>query len=156
MIIRLAEENDYDSYYLIKSDSNNILWGGFTSSPNYESFKRIFLNRINDAKRREYVCEIQRKIVGYLASSEDADAVEISYGVLSECTGKGIASAMIKQVCKDYNDWTIIAWVSEDNVGSERCLMKNGFVKLQEIDTRMLPLEGREHKFYKWERKKSV
>ena len=95
MVVRLAEENDYDGYYLIKADSNNILWGGFTSSPNYDNFKKVFLSRINDITRREYVCEIHRKIVGYLASSEDAGVVEISYGVLSEYTGQGIASAMI-------------------------------------------------------------
>lgn len=153
MIIRQAIEDDYDGYYQIKSDSQNIIWGGFDKAPDYEKFKTVFLNRINSSDRREYVCIVDHAIVGYLAAVEEGDTVEISYGVLTQASGKGVATALINDVISQYPNKRIVAWVSEHNVGSEKCLLKNGFVKLNDVETRFLALKGTEHNFYKWERK---
>ena len=156
MIIRLATEIDYDGYYQIKSDSQNIIWGGFDKAPDYSKFKVIFLNRLNSPYRKEYVCEVDHIIVGYLAAVEEENIVEISYGVLAETSGKGVATALIKYVLSEYPNKNVIAWVSEHNKGSERCLIKNGFVQLNEYETRYLSLTASEHKFYKWERKSAL
>lgn len=153
MIIRRATEADYDGYYQIKSDNQNIIWGGFDKAPDYEMFKAVFLNRINSSDRREYVCIVDHTIVGYLAAVENDNTVEISYGVITQASGKGIATALINNVIIQYPNKRIVAWVSEHNVGSEKCLMKNGFVKLDAVETRFLALKGTEHIFYKWERK---
>ena len=153
VIIRLATELDYDGYYHIKCDSQNIVWGGFDKAPEYSKFREVFLNRLNSPNRREYVCEVDYSIVGYLAAIEEDDVVEISYGVLAEASGKGVATALIKNVSSEYPNKDVIAWVSENNKGSERCLIKNGFVKQNKFETRYLSLTATDHKFYKWERK---
>ena len=144
---------DYDGYYKIKCDSQNIIWGGFEKAPDYERFRTVFLNRINIPDRHEYICEDEHAIVGYLAAAEEKNIVEISYGVLTQASGKGIATALIKNAIMQYPNKTFVAWVSEHNVGSEKCLMKNGFIKLNEVETRFLALKGTQHRFYKWERK---
>lgn len=151
-IIRIASKADYDGYYQVKSDSQNIIWGGFDKAPDYEGLKDVFLRRVESPERKEYVCEIDHLIVGYLSAVENGNTVEISYGVLEQATGKGVATALIQNVISEFFNKTIIVWVSEQNIGSEKCLLKNGFVKLDVIETRFLPLKGTEHNFYKWER----
>ena len=153
MVIRRATINDYDDYYQIKADTQNVIWGGFSAPPQYEGFKNIFLSRINAEDRREYVCELDNAIVGFLAAVEDDDNVEISYGVLEQATGKGVASALISFVIHEYKNKNVIAWVSELNYGSEKCLLKNGFEKLNDSEYRYLALKGVEHKFNKWVKK---
>ncbi len=156
MIIRLATRDDFDGYYKIKCDSQNIIWGGFEKAPDYSKFRDVFQNRLNSPERREYVCVVNQTIVGYLAAVEEENSVEISYGVLTEASGKGVATALVKNVLSEYPNKDVIAWVSEHNIGSKRCLIKNGFVQFNEIETRYLALPASEHKFYKWVRKSAL
>lgn len=156
MSIRLATRDDYDGYYKIKCDSQNIIWGGFEKAPDYCKFRDVFLNRLDSPYRREYVCVDDQTIVGYLAAVLEENHVEISYGVLAEASGKGVATALIKYVLSEFPNKEVVAWVSEHNKGSERCLVKNGFVRLNEIETRSLALSTLEHRFYKWQRKSAL
>lgn len=153
MIIRKATALDYDGYYQIKSDENNVFWGGWTSAPDYEAFKNVFFSRISNPQRREYVCIIDGQISGYLAAVILDSKVEISYGVKSSFSGQGIATALIGFAVGEFTDKTIIAWVSEKNIGSQKCLLKNGFLKSEELERKSLQLDKDEHVFCKWERK---
>ena len=153
MIIRVANKDDYDGYYQIKSDEKNVFWGGWATVPDYEAFKKVFMSRISDSKRREYICIIDGQIVGYLAAVILDSKVEISYGVKSCYSGQGIATALIDFAVKEFVNKSIIAWVSEKNIGSQKCLLKNGFLKSEENERRSLQLDKDEHVFYKWERK---
>lgn len=153
MIIREASELDYDGYYQIKSDEKNVFWGGWATAPNYETFKNVFISRISDTQRREYVCIIDGQIVGYLAAVILDSKIEISYGIRSIYSGQGIATALIGFAVDEFTDKTIIAWVSEQNIGSQKCLLKNGFIKSEDFEKRSLQLDKEEHVFCKWERK---
>ncbi len=153
MIIRVANEEDYEGYYQIKSDETNVFWGGWATAPNYDAFKKVFMSRISDSQRREYVCIIDEQIVGYLAVVILDSKVEISYGVKSSYSGQGIATSLIGFAVGEFTDKTIIAWVSEKNIGSQKCLLKNGFLKSEENERRFLQLDKDEHVFFKWERK---
>lgn len=153
MIIRTANANDYDGYYQIKSDEKNVFWGGWTTAPDYESFKNVFMSRISDSQRREYVCVIDGQIVGYLAAVLLDSLVEISYGVKSDFSGQGVATSLIGFVVSEFADKTLIAWVSEKNIGSQKCLLKNGFLKSEEQERRSLQLDKDEHVFCKWVKK---
>lgn len=153
MIIRIANVNDYDGYYHVKSDEKNVFWGGWTTAPDYETFKNVFMSRVSDSQRREFVCIIDGQIVGYLAAVLHDSEVEISYGVKSFFSGQGIATSLIGFAISEFTDKTLIAWVSEKNIGSQKCLLKNGFLKSEEHERRFLQLDKDEHVFYKWERK---
>lgn len=153
MKIRLATEDDFDGYYQIKSDSKNIFWGGWMNAPDYENFKNVFISRINDSCRREYVCEIENQIAGYLAAVICDSSIEISYGVKSHYSGRGVATSLISHVINEFQHNNIVAWVSDKNFGSEKCLLKNGFKKTREVEKRFLQQDKAEHSFYKWERK---
>lgn len=153
MIIRKASLDDFDGYFQIKSDLSNIRWGGWCEPPSYEKLKTIFEARLQDPDRIEYVCQIENKVVGCLSAVAYDDCIEIGYGVLSNYMGRGIATTIIDFVLKDNEGRNFVAWVSEKNIGSEKCLLNNGFSKTTETDRRYLELDKAQHTFYKWERK---
>lgn len=153
MIIRKASLADFDGYFNIKSDLPNIRWGGWREPPSYEKLKLVYESRLHDPGRIEYVCLIENTIVGCLSAIVQDDYIEIGYGVLSSYTGLGVATAIIGFVVKDNEGKKIIAWVSDKNIGSEKCLLNNGFIKTTETDKRFLELDKEQHTFYKWERK---
>ena len=43
MKLREAHALDYDAFYSIKADKNNILWGGFSSAPDIDNFLGKFI-----------------------------------------------------------------------------------------------------------------
>ena len=150
MIIRRATLTDFDGYYQIKADLQNIRWGGWKEPPSYDKLKIIYATRLADETRKEYVCVIDNQIVGCLSAVADCNCIEIGYGVLSSYSGKGVGTAIINYVIRDNQDKTIIAWVSDQNRGSEKCLEKNGFSKTLENNKRHLLMYNEEHTFYKW------
>lgn len=152
-IVRLAKKDDYESYYQIKSDPENVFWGGWSCPPDKEKFRFVYNARLSEDQRREYVCEVENTVVGYLAAIIYSSFVEISYGVLIKFSGQGISSEMIRHVAKEFPHKDIIAWVSKDNIGSEMCLLKNGFLKTNETQQRHLQLDEKEHTYHKWVRK---
>jgi len=151
---RKAKEEDYDDFYKMKSDSNNISWGGYLEKPIYETFGNVFLSRINSETRKIFIIEKSKDKVGYLCLEYIGDnTAEVSYGVLTEFAGQGIGTYIIKAFSEFCCSKHLIAWVSENNKASEHCFLKNGFVKTEETEERNLPLVGGVHKFYKWEKK---
>lgn len=63
---RLAVEEDYDDFFKIKSDYNNVTWGGFLQKPDYEKFKIWFIQQINSKSNREiFIVKKENVSVGY-------------------------------------------------------------------------------------------
>lgn len=150
---RLAVEDDYDDFFKMKSDFNNIAWGGFLQKPDYERFKSWFMQQIDPGnKRKIYIVKKQNISVGYF-NLEDVDEItsEISYGVISEFTGLGIGTFIVRSATTILNK-KLVAWVANDNIPSIKCFEKNSFAKTDETQIRNLPLLGGEHVFYKWEK----
>jgi len=116
---RLAVEEDYDDFFEMKSDYNNIAWGGFLQKPDYEDFKLWFLKQIDSkSKRKIYIVKRENVSVGYF-NLEYIDNItsEISYGVISEFTGLGIGTFIVRSATTIL-DKKIVAWVADDNIPS--------------------------------------
>lgn len=148
---RLAVEEDYDDFFEMKSDYNNVAWGGFLQKPDYDKFKIWFIQQINSKSNREiFIVKKENVSVGYF-NLDNIDEVtsEISYGVVSEFTGLGIGTFIVRNA-STILDKKIVAWVADDNIPSIKCFEKNSFVKTEETQIRNLPLLGGEHIFYKW------
>lgn len=151
MKLREAHALDYDAFYSIKADKNNILWGGFSSAPDIDNFLVWYKKQIDKTSKRSlYVFEVNHKVVGFSSIDYTGDDPEISYGVLSTETGNGFGTEIIRQTCTMANSSRITAYISERNIGSIRCFEKNGFIKTSISETRYLPLFNEQHTFYKW------
>lgn len=143
---------DYDDFYKIKCDPENVKWSGFDSSPNYERMKEWFCKQLESEKRTIYIAHWNGVACGffYLDKLEEQDAEEIGYGVLTDYSGKGIGTALVGtgvHLCKARE---LIAWVSEKNRGSERCFEKNGFEKHPVKQKRSMSYSNQTHDFYFW------
>lgn len=148
---RLAVGEDYEDFYIMKSDYNNIAWGGFLQKPDYKKFKLWFLKQIDfESNRKIFIVKRENVSVGYF-NLEYVDDItsEISYGVISEFTGLGIGTFIVRSATTIL-DKRIVAWVANDNIPSIKCFEKNFFTKTEELQIRNLPLLGGEHVFYKW------
>lgn len=143
--------NDYDAFYEIKADKNNIIWGGFSSAPEKTKFHEWYNRTLEDSSNRKlYIMRVENKVVGFSSVDYTEEIPEISYGVLSDESGKGYGTEIIRQTCLAIKHSAVKAHVSEKNIGSIRCFEKNGFVKTSYSETRELALFDEPHLFYKW------
>ena len=143
---------DYDDFYKIKCDSENVKWSGFASAPDYERMKGWFCKQLESDRRTIYIAYWNGVVCGffYLDKLAEQDAEEIGYGVLTDHSGKGIGTALVGtgvKLCKSNN---IIAWVSEKNRASERCFEKNGFSRIDTKENRFMSAFNESHVFYCW------
>ena len=42
VLLRPASAHDFDAFYAIKADANNIKWGGFDKAPQKDTFERWY------------------------------------------------------------------------------------------------------------------
>lgn len=126
--------NQFNLYYKLKSDTLSINWSGFKTKPNYAKLKTHFNSLIRSDKFVYYFTESEN-LIGYLQFSINNDQAEVDgYSVLSQHTGKGYGTQIIKFIYEIINTdgslaniKRIIAWVSENNMPSINCFIKNGF-----------------------------
>lgn len=97
IILRPASIEDYDAFYAIKADANNIKWGGFDNAPQKDTFELWYKKQLApDSKRKIFVLQVDGKIVGFSSLNyANPNEPELSYGVLSEETGKGYGTEIL-------------------------------------------------------------
>jgi len=149
---KLATLADYDDFYRIKCDPENVKWSGFATAPDYERMKEWFCKQLESEKRTIYITYWNGVACGffYLDKLDNQDAEEIGYGVLTDYSGRGIGTALVGtgvHLCKASK---LTAWVSEKNRGSERCFEKNGFEKHPIKQKRLMSYSDQSHDFYFW------
>lgn len=133
-----ADEDDYDDYYKVRSCPSDIYWNGYTSKPDYLTFKRIYMDRIQSKafyrpeERKIYLVKTDKQeIVGFTQLIFHTDSVEISYTITDQYQGNGYATEALKQTivyAKEYNDHLVIQ-IRDDNIASQRVALKCGFTK---------------------------
>jgi len=53
-----ATLSDYDDFYKIKCDPENVKWSGFASAPDYERMKEWFCKQLDSEKRLKHTLSI--------------------------------------------------------------------------------------------------
>lgn len=157
---RLAEDNekDFEDFLAIKSDYDNICWGGFSAPPERTSFRKWYAAQIKSEARDIYLVFTglnggKQAVAFFYMDWQPNGEFRVPSGVLKEFTRKGIGTFIIDEadkLAKAKGFKTHVAWVSDSNIGSVKRFVKLGFKKTEEHDTRVLPLLGGEHKYYKW------
>ena len=130
--IRNANKEDFDFYYSLKSEKTAIYWSGFDHAPdkgNMEDFWKK--NVVNHSGNRDILILSDNGIdVGYSQITHGGEELEYAMGVCEEYRGMNYGGKLIKETAKLYPGTTMISYVREDNIASQRCLEKNGFIRI--------------------------
>lgn len=136
-------ENDFDDYYMVRSDPDDIYWNGYTNPPEKEGFKKGFLKRTASARfeqpedRRNYLIKetVSDLTVGFVQFIRKEDCVEIGYSVSNPFQKRGYATQALAQGIKLAEEFglPLIVRIREDNIPSQKVALKNGFVKTDEL-----------------------
>lgn len=51
--LKIAEKEDFDFYYKIKSERNNMFWTGHDNAPNKDHLYRVYLEYLKAIKRSD-------------------------------------------------------------------------------------------------------
>ena len=94
-----ATLSDYDDFYKIKCDPENVKWSGFASAPDYERMKEWFCKQLDSEKRTIYIAYWNGVACGffYLDKVTEEEFEAASSGVLKEFTGRGIGTWLVKK-----------------------------------------------------------
>lgn len=133
MDIRKAELQDFDFFYKIKSEDDNIFWCGHDAKPDRNNLKVFWSKYVPyNVSREIYIIREMDSSVGYIyIDFIDSDEIEVSIGVSSEYSGRGIGTKALKLITtnlqEDYK--SIFAYIREDNIRSEKIFTKANFIK---------------------------
>lgn len=139
--IRKAVASDFDFFYLIKCEDDNIYWSGHTAFPLRDNLYQFFSSHIQDqdalSKRTIFIVEEKRGgiSVGYLYLDPiNSDSAEISVGIMQAFSGQGLGRQAVCALCdlaNNYGFTTIYAMVREDNLRSRKMFQYAGFEKAE-------------------------
>ncbi len=157
---KLAQNNDIDfeDFYKIKSDADNIKWSGFLTAPEKKSFRKWYAEQINSTKRDIYLVYFEgvaNAVAFFYIDYCDNGEFFVPSGVLAEFTRRGIGTWIIQEsdkIAKEKGYKVHVAMVSDLNVGSIKRFEKLGFTRTTDYDVRDVPLAGGKQKYYKWVR----
>jgi len=142
-----CKKEDFENYYLLKCDKENIIWTGHKNKPNKDKLKLWFNKQLKRTDRIIFLVKTKELFsntaLGYLyidIMEEDSyeKIVDVGYGVNSKYTKRGIGTNIIKFAI-DYVTInfpfidTITAWVAYNNNGSIKVFLRNKFIKTKEI-----------------------
>lgn len=160
MISKIATLADFEKYYLLRQDETNIYWTGYQALPSREKLFDWYKINIEKPSRHFFVFfedSNEKDIIGYLyidKITENLEEVSVSYGVYSKMAGIGYATE-INHFAMDFVKERLMeiklmsAWIAEDNIGSIKCLEKNGYHRLNV--SKIVEFAGGELKtFYKY------
>jgi RimJ/RimL family protein N-acetyltransferase len=138
-----ASKDDFDSYFFLKSDEENILWSGHSSAPDKEKIFDWYIKNINRKDRYFFLFfdeENFDNVIGYLymdVIGEENNTIDTGHGVHSNCGGKGYGTQIIQYALNfAKEELTFIkhfqGWIAADNIGSIKNVLKNGYYKTDE------------------------
>ncbi|MDI7218269.1 GNAT family N-acetyltransferase [Leptospira santarosai] len=145
-----ATLDNFDDYFELRCDENNIFWTGHEKAPNYEKLKSWYIQNIQRSDRLFFLFYVQKRIIGYLYAdfvNEKQDSIEIGYGVHLRLNGKGYGTKIISfikdLVIKSMPSIDLIkGWVATNNAGSVRVFIKNGFLKTNQTKSILFKKTG--------------
>lgn len=139
--VRKAAEPDFDFFYSMKCDEDNIYWAGHTLPPSREGLHGFFSTNIQNqdvlSKRTIFIVEelSDSQRVGYLYLDPiGADSAEISIGIMQAFSGQGYGRRAVCELCNlayRLGFKNIYAMVREDNLKSQSMFRHADFEKTE-------------------------
>ncbi len=173
-MIRKARREDFDFFYSIKCEDDNLYWCGYRERPVRENLLAFWNKYIPNDKestpdaidetcgdclrggmREIYIVEEENRAVGYLYIdySEDAQA-ELSIGISNAESGNGYGTKAVKEAAAYLHTVKLsaTAYIREDNDKSQALFKRAGLVRTDEYREMMLPCGENQKvvKLYRW------
>ncbi|SHK17130.1 Protein N-acetyltransferase, RimJ/RimL family [Clostridium cavendishii DSM 21758] len=144
IFIQKFELNDFDAYYNLRCEKENIYWTGYISAPSRDTLKTWCINQLKKEDRLFFLVKLNNpthKVIGYLYLDIDEvnkDTVCISLAVSSNYTGLGIGTKIITlamEYCKNNikNITNLEAFIMPHNIASSKCFLKNNWFEVDEF-----------------------
>jgi RimJ/RimL family protein N-acetyltransferase len=147
IIIRPSKEAEFEMYYRVRCEPSDYTWMGFAGKPDRENLRNIFLQRLGTvdlsivntkiiflAHLRNCGIAEQDDVIGFIQLSHNSDGMEIGYSVMEKYQGLGIGTELIHQslnIARRYSD-IVYAQIRDDNIASQKAVLKNGFIRTDE------------------------
>lgn len=139
--VKIIDENDFDFFFKIKINADNMYWTGHSKEPNYDELKIYFFNILrkqgNALSRKIYIIFNNEEKIGYLYFDPiDSTTFSLSVAILDKYSGKGYAKLALNEI-KNFGFSLgykkIIADIREDNFKSIKVFESLGFKKTEEF-----------------------
>lgn len=135
--ITLAENKDFEFFYQIKCNEDNMYWAGHKAKPEYENLMMFFskiISKQNDPQERKiYIIWSENQRCGYLYFDPiDLVTACVSIAVIDNQSGKGNGKASLRKMLRvalERGYKKIIAEIREDNTRSKRLFESVGFTE---------------------------
>lgn len=132
-MLRKANSSDFEAFYHIKCENDNIKWCGYTKPPKRTDLMGFWETFVpNSEDRTIYVIQVAKCVVGYIYVDYSKDELCLSVGVSSQYAGNGIATNSIVEIVQKLRaefNLPIVAYIREDNIRSQKVFIKAGFKK---------------------------
>lgn len=138
-----ANKSDFQDFYNLRCDEENILWTGHKKSPCKNILGQWFYNQL---KRQDRIIFLVRtvendEVAGYLyldIVGKNRNVIDIGYGVYSKYKGNGIGTIIIKFIIEYTKEnlksvCEICAWIATNNFASIKCVSRNDYIKTNDV-----------------------
>lgn len=138
VMLKKAELSDFNFFFEIKSEEDNIFWCGHVKIPERQKLKSFWEEQItNNRNRKIYIIWERMGRVGYMYVDYADDYIEISIGVSLKFSGKGYATKAVKELTDFLNSQNdvcipIVAYIREDNYKSQHVFGNASYEKSAE------------------------
>ena len=154
--IRLADYDDFDFFFDLKSEESNIFWTGGVTAPDKDNLKTFFYKAVDDASsvdtRKIYIVENENgEKVGHLYILPDGDEYDLPCAILSEYGGRGYAKEAIRlglEEGKRLGFKRMVGSIREDNIASMKAYQACGIKVLDEYREVFIPKLNKNVKMY--------
>lgn len=154
--IRLAEYNDFDFFFDLKSEEFNVFWTGGENKPQKEKLRLFFNNAVknaNDASSRKiYIIENEEgDRVGHLYIIPNGEEYDLATAICSKHGGHGYAKQAIKlglEQGKKLGYKRMVSSIREDNIASMKAYSSCGVVVTDKYKEVYIPKLRKNVKMY--------
>ncbi|MGL5615035.1 MAG: GNAT family N-acetyltransferase [Sarcina sp.] len=152
------EIKDFESFYEIKSEEDNIFWTNHLEKPKKIELLNWCKGQIENKERIFLIQKLKssNEIIGYgYIDINEEDTAELSYAVSVKYSGQGFGTELIallieyiKENLKDKKE--IFAWILENNYKSQAIAKKNNLKKEEKKKELFFLAEKKLLNFYKY------
>lgn len=145
---RVTSIDDFENYYLLKSDPTAVEWSGFAGIPNKDSLRSHFVQIISNTDNFLYFLKDEDSdiVIGYVqfTINDEKEATYTGTSVHSKFQGKGygkLLTGLMLQEAKAENVVRLSGWCSQENEKSLSNMLSFGFVETN-LPTKKLFIPG--------------
>ena len=149
LYLRFTTEEDLEELFLFQLDTEANYLAAFTPKQplDLEAYLAKYRPFLDDPTINNQTILLDGEIVGSIAKFEIEGEAEITYWIDRQMWGKGIGADALRQFLELEQSRPLHARVAFDNIGSQKVLEKNGFLRMG-TDTGYANARGKEIEEY--------